>query len=628
MDNTLEKLLESYGLDATQPIDLGKTMGKEAADWRDTLRGSLPLLPLGEDNDAQFKIQRELGKGGMGVVHLAHQSALGREVAIKTVLGDSPSRDAENALLQEARVMGLVEHPSVVPVHAIGQDAKGRPIIVMKRIQGTTWDAYFDGRAMTPSEDPQTWHLQIFIQVCNALSFAHSRQILHRDLKPENVMIGAFGEVYVLDWGLAVSMDPDNVRLPMASQAHGVVGTPLYMAPEMTTGDPDSLGVHTDVFLLGGLLYTIVTGGSAPNRGKNLFEVLSFAYTAQPRVYASIAPDELRNICERAMAHHPPSRYASAEELKSAVESYLAHRSSHVMVHKAATRVKSMHAEIANRGEHVEAIFAEARFAYMSALEIWRENIEAQSQLDACLRTMVEYRLDRDDVVGARALANELSQEDAALFARIAARSAELAASEARFKKMVYDYDESVGIGSRRSIVALMAAIFAATPFIMRKIAEYPVPDALQFITTDTVLLVSNAMGLAFFPALLGLLVYTFRRFGDHKTSRIFAFGLMWMYVVAMGARTSTLWGGTSIAMAAAAETAIFASGLMMLALAIDRRFGNTAFWFAVTSVVLAAVNNYAIEIYSAGSVAACLGFIRGGTGLTPPWLREKTGDA
>ena len=146
---------------------------------------------------------------------------------------------------------------------------------------------------------------------------------------------------------------------------------------------------------------------------------------------------------------------------------------------------------------------------------------------------------------------------------------------------------------------------------------------AVMVNVDDTVVLVSNVMGLSFFPVLVGLLIYTFRRFGDHKTSRIFAVGLMWMYILAMAARTSTLWAGSTLAMAAAAETAIFSSALMMLGLAVDRRLGFTAFWFAVTSVTLALVNDFAIEIYCAGSVAACLGFIQGPPKfLTPRWIR------
>lgn len=611
VQKTFEEIFATLDLDVTRPIDLGATLGADEGDWRDTLRASLPMLPLGDRGDAQFRLKQMLGKGGMGVVHLAFQQALGREVAIKTVLETVTSRDAENALLQEARVMGIVEHPNVVPVHVIGQDEQGKPVIVMKRVQGTTWDAYFDGRATTASEDPQAFHLNVFVNVCNAISFAHSRGIIHRDLKPENVMIGAFGEVYVLDWGLAVSLSGDYPQIPQASEMSGVVGTPVYMAPEMTIGDGTKLGKHTDIFLLGGLLYTLVTGGAAPNRGKTLFEVMSFAYTGQPRVYAGLVPEELRSICERAMAHLPEDRYGTADELRQAVVSYLSHRSSHMLVAAAASRMEALHAAM-ERGDEYEAIFAEVRFAYRSALQIWAENADARLGLTSCIQQMVEHRLELNDINGARILLVDLPEPDEVLSRRVAAHAEVVRAQEKKLLQMAYDYDESVGIDTRRWVVALMAAIFAVTPLLTRWISDWPVPARFLWLTDDMLVLVSNVLGFSFFPVLAAWLWYTFKRFGDHKTSRIFAYGLTWMYLLAMGARSSTLWAGTSLSMAAAAETAVFASGLAMLGLSVDGRLWRPGWLFGWTSLALAVVGKYPIEIYCAGSALACVSFVVG----------------
>lgn len=611
VQKTFEEIFATLDLDVTRPIDLGATLGADESDWRDTLRASLPMLPLGDRGDAQFRLKQMLGKGGMGVVHLAYQQALGREVAIKTVLETVTSRDAENALLQEARVMGIVEHPNVVPVHVIGQDEQGKPVIVMKRVQGTTWDAYFDGRATTASEDPQAFHLNVFVNVCNAISFAHSRGIIHRDLKPENVMIGAFGEVYVLDWGLAVSLSGDYPQIPQASEMSGVVGTPVYMAPEMTIGDGTKLGKHTDIFLLGGLLYTLVTGGAAPNRGKTLFEVMSFAYTGQPRVYAGLVPEELRSICERAMAHRPEDRYGTADELRQAVVSYLSHRSSHMLVAAAASRMEALHTAM-ERGDEYEAIFAEVRFAYRSALQIWAENADARLGLTSCIQQMVEHRLELNDINGARILLADLPEPDEVLSRRVAAHAEVVRAQEKKLRQMAYDYDESVGIDTRRWVVALMAAIFAVTPFLTRWISDWPVPARFLWLTDDMLVLVSNVLGFSFFPVLAAWLWYTFKRFGDHKTSRIFAYGMTWMYLLAMGARSSTLWAGTSLSMAAAAETAVFASGLAMLGLSVDGRLWRPGWLFGWTSLALAVVGKYPIEIYCAGAALACVSFVVG----------------
>ena len=165
--------------------------------------GSLPNVAF---STSDLVTLREIGRGGMGVVHLAEQRSLGREVAVKT----STSTDTlvVSALVREARIMGALEHPSLVPVHSLGVDANGGPMLVMKRIDGTTWRELLDApehaawaALLAGHGDKLRAQVDILIHVSRALAFAHDRGIVHRDLKPENVMIGAFGEVYVLDWG-------------------------------------------------------------------------------------------------------------------------------------------------------------------------------------------------------------------------------------------------------------------------------------------------------------------------------------------------------------------------------------------------------------------------------------------
>ena len=180
-----------------------------------------------------------LGEGGMGVVHLEKQVALDRKVAIKFLRADTRTAHDVEALLSEAWRAGALEHPNILPIHALSLDEAGYPVIVMKRIEGVTWQALLrDPAAMAahaPGKHPLDEHLRILQQVCNAAHFAHTRGIVHRDLKPENVMVGSFGEVYVVDWGLACAPGP----------AGQLAGTPAYMAPEMTgRGD---ISVQTDV---------------------------------------------------------------------------------------------------------------------------------------------------------------------------------------------------------------------------------------------------------------------------------------------------------------------------------------------------------------------------------------------
>ncbi len=619
MQQTYDEIFKTLGLQATQQLDPDKTLAKAPQDWRDTLRESLPLLPLSGQPDAQFSLRHEIGRGGMGLVHLAYQNALGRDVAIKTVHTGAISRDTENALLQEARVMGVVEHPNVVPVHVIGQDESGRPVIVMKRIQGVSWEAYFCNQAPVPSEDPMGFHLNIFLSVCNAMSFAHSRGILHRDIKPENVMVGQFGEVYLLDWGLAAAL-LDIPKIPKVSELVGVVGTPVFMAPEMTTGDNASQGIHTDIFLLGGLLHMIATG-EPPNRGSSLFEVMSFAYTGQKHIYPDNVPNELIEICERALAHAPADRYKTADELKAAVEAFLSHRNSHQLVHAANERTQALTQAIEANEPDVDAHFAEARFAFMSALQIWRQNPAAKAGLQACLQTMIVFRTERGDFRGAMGLLSELPEADEALRALVEERAAHANAVEIKRAKIAYDYDESVGIHSRRWVVGLMAATFATAPFALDAMTSYPVPLPFRGITEVPLIFWANAAMLAFTPAIIAMNYFTFTRYRDHKASRIFALGMTWMFVLALGARTSTVWAQTSLVHAAAAECAIYSSGLIMLGLAIDRRLGRPGWWYAVTSLALVVFNGYPLEIFSLGSFVACTSFLYSGRyGIRPPW--------
>ncbi len=229
------------------------------------------LRKIGASLDGKIELHTTLGEGGMGVVHLATQATMGRHVAVKTLRAGAGDLDATLRILREAWITGALEHPNVVPVYDVGVDASGAPIIVMKRIAGSAWcDLIADTGEIAKRfsvGDPFEWNLRILASVCNAVHFAHSRGILHRDLKPENVMVGAFGEVYVLDWGIAVSMDDDpSGRLPLASQATEIAGTPCYMAPEMLLGDPTALSPRTDVYLLGAIFYEIFAGGSAAPR--------------------------------------------------------------------------------------------------------------------------------------------------------------------------------------------------------------------------------------------------------------------------------------------------------------------------------------------------------------------------
>ena len=246
----------------------------------------------------KYRLLGELGRGGMGTVYLAEDTALGRRVALKVVATAASAPEAAERMLREARILAGLEHPGIVPVHDAGALPDGRVFYAMKRVDGARLDA-LAGTLPLPER------LRVFRRICEAVAFAHARGVIHRDLKPENVMVGSFGEVLVMDWGVAkVLTEPASPGSPAAGGAAGgtaegtVVGTPDYMAPEQAEGAVERTGPRSDVYALGGIL----------------------AFLLRPE---AAAPRPLAAAVAKARARRLEDRYASAEELSAEVTRYL-----------------------------------------------------------------------------------------------------------------------------------------------------------------------------------------------------------------------------------------------------------------------------------------------------------------
>lgn len=565
---------------------------------------TLPELDVGDAPESHFRLGPVLGEGGRGIVHLASQTALSRDVAIKSTKGKPKHTGVSEELLLEARAMGFVEHPNVVPVHLIGKDDDGQPVIVMKRVRGQAWSDWIGKQP--DEEDALEFHLRAFTGVCRAVAYAHSKGVIHRDIKPDNVMLGAFGETYLLDWGLAASVSTATVHLPAADQLGGVAGTPAYMAPEMTEGIGSKLSRKTDIFLLGATLYHMLTG-QPPNRGQTLFSILSFSYTGAKRSYPEKFPDELRAICERAMAHGADERYATVDELRIAIQDFLKHRSSYEL----AQRAREKFQQLPNlTGDELQNAFAEVRFGYASAIQIWADNRVAQSGLEEAVRWMVLRELEEGNAAVARRLIVQSDLTSPDLFAQVERVAQRRADERKKLNKMAFDYDENIGNRSRRFLIAFMAITFAFTPWILEAFEGAVVPSYLSWISANAFLLAANAVGLLFAPALIAAAYYTYRNLWAHKTSRVFVKSLTMMFLIGMLMRALSLSGEVTLKYAAAAECSVYTAGLTILGLAIDRRLGPPSVMYGLTALTLIFTDLPALYVYAFGSVAACLSFI------------------
>ena len=272
----------------------------------------------------RYTVTTEIGRGGMGTVYAATDALLGREVAVK-VSNTVATAALEHRLAAEARVLATLEHPGIVPVHDVGRLADGRLFYVMKRVHGRTLTEYIRHHGDLAER------LKIFERICEAVAFAHARRILHRDLKPDNVMVGSFGEVMVMDWGVAKTLpaveepraippEPIAVARPeperTTTSPGTVLGTHGFMPPEQARGELDALDERADVYGLGAILLALLT---------NRVQPITPDMTASAALSGSTSiARPLQSICARALAESPTDRYPSATALGEDVGRYRA----------------------------------------------------------------------------------------------------------------------------------------------------------------------------------------------------------------------------------------------------------------------------------------------------------------
>ena len=273
----------------------------------------------------------EVGQGGMGRIYRVRDTTLLCEVAMKMLEPDSEyDTDRIERFVEEAQITSQLDHPNIVPVHELGTDESGRVFFTMKYVRGVSLHEWLlEPSREIGSSERLADGLEILMKVCDAVSFAHARGVIHRDLKPANIMIGEFGEVYVMDWGLAL-IRGDVIQTTRDREQNARIerriGTPAYMAPEAASGRAMECDERTDVFGLGAVLYQIVTGMTPFERDPHqaVQSAKTGTYRPPERFLAGVSISKrILRILERALAKSPDDRYPSAAELKADVRAFL-----------------------------------------------------------------------------------------------------------------------------------------------------------------------------------------------------------------------------------------------------------------------------------------------------------------
>jgi serine/threonine protein kinase/formylglycine-generating enzyme required for sulfatase activity len=360
-----ERLRRRYGSQADPGISLdGKGRSEKSGDFTsDVFR----RLAGRRGEIGRYQIHGEIASGGQGAILRVWDEDLRRHLAMKVLLGraevgrsgETPPVDSRmlGRFLEEAQVTGQLDHPGIVPVHELGLDSAGRVYFTMKFVQGRTLQEVFEFVVEEREGWTRTRVLTVLLRVCEAMAYAHHKGVVHRDLKPANVMVGRFGEVFVMDWGLAKVLgraETKDARLaplpktaalqserqeadsgpdsPLLTMDGDVVGTPAYMAPEQAQGRVDAIGPHTDVYAVGAMLYHLLARQMpycAPGTRITNRTILAMVLQGPPAALNSMQeriPAELEAICEKAMARDPRSRYCDTSALAEDLRAYIENR--------------------------------------------------------------------------------------------------------------------------------------------------------------------------------------------------------------------------------------------------------------------------------------------------------------
>ena len=368
------------------------------------------------DGVVAYRLLQEIGRGGMGEVWEAEQASLGRIIAVKRLRVEADAAESQDALREaqfrsESAIAGSLEHPNILPVYDLGRASDGALLLAMKRVHGQPWKELLGAEfAETPVDSFLARHVPILVAVTQAVAFAHSRGIVHRDIKPAQVLVGEFGEVLLTDWGLAIQIgdaSPSSQALmrfgaPTSDSATNPAGTPSLMAPEQTESHGRNLGVWTDVYLLGGTLYYLLTGTypHASDSSEAAFERARSGELEAPSVRAPqrLIPPELEALCLEAMASQTSRRVPSARAFLKGLQDYL----SGAARKERSVELSGQVAQRLGKGASDYAEFASAIASLDEAHRQWPDNPEVATLRQQALHDSARLALREGDLSLAR----------------------------------------------------------------------------------------------------------------------------------------------------------------------------------------------------------------------------------
>ena len=378
--------------------------------------------------DLDFELQEVIGKGGMAEVYEAIQSEPKRSVAIKVPKDHAPQNI--KLMLLEAHLTGRLEHPNIVPIYLLRRTKDHEVEIVMRKIEGHSMlESIEQGLDLEPL-------LHALIQVCYALEYAHSKGVIHRDIKPSNIMLGNFGEVYLMDWGIA--FDPERVL----NHSDMVVGTPAYMAPEML--DPDlSISPSSDIYLLGSTLHHILTGEVRHN-GQSVEENMELAMISSPAVYAPSIPKYLGDLANWACRQDPKDRPTSVTQFRTHLEAFFS-------LHEAENYITAglkLLAELQSLGDSTDSKqlalsdYHKALFAFEQARTFPSHEAQASQGIIETNQSMLSLAIQNKELQVAKVIYESCTELTAELETRYQALVQEINSKKEAYQKLHQAYDQ------------------------------------------------------------------------------------------------------------------------------------------------------------------------------------------